>query len=332
MIFGRVPTNQAVDTILAHTLALPERRLRKGLVLTKEDVEQITGAGISEIVVARLEANDLLENIAAERVASWLASSFIEAAEPFTGRVNLHANRSGVFTADRDVVNLLNRVNPAITLATLNDGEFVEAGRMVATVKIIPFAVASSEVEKACKVLERQSALAFHPSQPKRVHLIATELPSLKTATMNKTRETLRSRLAAAGSDICCETRIGHTSNEVCASLKAAVGGCDTIIVFGASAMADKRDVIAEGLERAGGIVEYFGMPVDPGNLLLMGCLGDIPVIGAPGCARSPAENGFDWVLQRVLADLPVDKYYLTGLGVGGLLMEITSRPQPRAG
>ena len=105
-----------------------------------------------------------------------------------------------------------------------------------------------------------------------------------------------------------------------------------SILVFGASAIADRRDVIPAALEAAGGRVEHLGMPVDPGNLLMIGAIGPVPVIGAPGCARSPKENGFDWVLMRLLAGLDVTREDVTGMGVGGLLMEIVSRPQPREG
>jgi molybdenum cofactor cytidylyltransferase len=106
--------------------------------------------------------------------------------------------------------------------------------------------------------------------------------------------------------------------------------GAELLIAFGASAITDKADVIPAAIEAAGGEVKHFGMPVDPGNLLLVGELDGRPVLGAPGCARSPAENGFDWVLNRLLAGLAVKEEDLTGMGVGGLLMEIVSRPQPR--
>ncbi len=72
-------------------------------------------------------------------------------------------------------------------------------------------------------------------------------------------------------------------------------------------------------------------MPVDPGNLLLIGELRGVPVLGAPGCARSPRENGFDWVLERLCADVPVTRADIQAMGPGGLLMEIVTRPQPRA-
>jgi molybdenum cofactor cytidylyltransferase len=103
-------------------------------------------------------------------------------------------------------------------------------------------------------------------------------------------------------------------------------------VVFGASAVVDEGDVIPAGIRQAGGEVIRFGMPVDPGNLLVLGRLGGTPVIGAPGCARSPKENGFDWILSRLLAGLDVPPDAIAGLGVGGLLTEISSRPQPREG
>jgi molybdenum cofactor cytidylyltransferase len=101
-------------------------------------------------------------------------------------------------------------------------------------------------------------------------------------------------------------------------------------VVFGASAIADRRDVIPAAVEAVGGRIEHFGMPVDPGNLMLIGQAGGQPILGAPGCARSPKENGFEWILMRLLAGLPVSREDVTGLGVGGLLMEIVTRPQPR--
>ena len=108
--------------------------------------------------------------------------------------------------------------------------------------------------------------------------------------------------------------------------------GDDLVVVFGASAVVDGEDVVPAGIEAAGGTVDHLGMPVDPGNLLIMGRIGATPVLGAPGCARSPKENGFDWVLNRLLAGIEVKPEDITGLGVGGLLMEIVSRPQPREG
>ena len=85
-----------------------------------------------------------------------------------------------------------------------------------------------------------------------------------------------------------------------------------------------------QAIEKAGGRIIHVGMPVDPGNLLVLGEVNGKPVIGAPGCARSPKENGFDWILQRLAAGMEVSSDDIVAMGVGGLLTEIPLRPHPR--
>jgi molybdenum cofactor cytidylyltransferase len=148
---------------------------------------------------------------------------------------------------------------------------------------------------------------------------------------MDKTRRILEERIKPAGATVVGEERVPHDAAALAAALGKLQGeGAELLIAFGASAITDRADVIPAAVEAAGGRIDHFGMPVDPGNLLLFGELGGHPVLGAPGCARSPAENGFDWVLNRLLAGLQVTPEDITGMGVGGLLMEIVSRPQPR--
>ncbi len=332
MKFGPVLTGEAEGTILAHAVDVDRKRFKKGRLLTTGDIAALETAGIAEIIVARLNDSDVSEDVAADRLASLLEVEGLRAAEPFTGRVNLYSDVSGIFCADRQVVNVLNQITPAITLATLDDGIFVEAGRMVATVKIIPFAADLDHVEAAQNLLGRSKALGLSPSRPHKIGLIVTMLPTLKPSVMDKTAKALADRLKPTGSSIGFENRVPHRAETVSEAMENCADDCDLIIVFGASAITDIDDVIPQAIRLCGGSVTYFGMPVDPGNLLLIGEYKGKTVIGAPGCARSPAENGFDWVLQREISGLPVDGDYISGLGVGGLLMEITARPQPREG
>src|SRR5207342_927648 len=154
----------------------------------------------------------------------------------------------------------------------------------------------------------------------------------LSSKVIEKTLKITNERLAPAGAAIVAERRVPHERAPLARALKEVLAsGAELAIIFGASAIADRRDVIPAALEAVGGRIEHFGMPVDPGNLLMIGTAGEHPVLGAPGCARSPKENGFDWVLMRLLAGLSVPREDITGMGVGGLLMEIVTRPQPRA-
>lgn len=333
MKFGPVALADAEGAVLAHTVRLSAGILKKGTVLDGEAIARLGGDGIAEVVAAVLEPGDVGEDDAAARLAGCIAGPTVRADPAFTGRANLFAEAAGVLVIDRDAVNRLNRIDPSVTLATLPAFQAVEAGRMVATAKIMPFAVSAEVMAQALAVLDAaQPILSVAPFQPMKVGVVSTLLPGLKPKIVDKTLAVLADRLAPAGAAIVAEERVPHEAAALASALaRVSAAGADLLIVFGASAVVDRHDVIPAAIEAAGGTVEHFGMPVDPGNLLLLGRIEGNRVIGAPGCARSPKENGFDWILHRTLAGLDVTRDDIVGLGVGGLLMEIVSRPQPRA-
>ncbi|MEO8668002.1 MAG: molybdopterin-binding/glycosyltransferase family 2 protein [Bauldia sp.] len=331
MRFGPVPVGEAAGAILAHSVRHDGGAIRKGTILQPADLEALAKAGFKSVTVARLDAADVHEDAAAEQLARAVAGEGVHVEKPFTGRCNLHALAAGVLVIDRGVIDRLNRIDPSITVATLPEFAAVETGRMIATVKIIPFAVPQAKLAEA--VAAAAGAIRVAAFRPLKVGLVATTLPSLKPSVMDKTRHLLEERLAPAGARLAAETRVAHDAVALAAALRdRKKAGDELLIVFGASAVVDDADVVPAGIIAAGGNVDHLGMPVDPGNLLVLGEIGGTPVIGAPGCARSPKENGFDWVLNRLLAGIAVTPDDITGLGVGGLLMEIVSRPQPREG
>ncbi len=331
MKFGPLPLADAEGAILAHSLVGASGPIRKGVRLTAEHLRALAAAGMTEVAVARLEVGDVHEDEAARRIAAALASPSIGAEPAATGRSNLHAAATGLLLIDRDAVDAMNRVDAAITIATLAPYSVVSDGRMVATVKIIPYAVREESVRRVESLARAGRSLDIASFRPLRVGLVATKLPSLKPATMDKTRRVLDERLAKAGSAVMSEIRLPHDAAAIGEALRRQkADGADLLIVFGASAVVDAGDVVPEGIVAAGGRVAHVGMPVDPGNLLVLGDLDGVPVVGAPGCARSPRENGFDWVLNRLLAGLAVGSGDISGFGVGGLMMDIASRPHPR--
>ncbi len=331
MKFGPVPVAEAVGAIAAHTVRAGDVVLKKGSVISAEVAGRLERAGIGSLTAVQLESGDVGEDEAARRLAEALACAGVQVERPFTGRCNLFALNAGILLVDKEAVDGINRVDEAITAATLPAFKPVVLGEMIGTVKIIPYAVPDATLSRALQAAG--GGLRVAPYRRRRVGVISTLTPGLKTSVVDKTIQVLETRLAPAGAVVADEARVEHDEDALAATIRRqAADGAELIVVFGASAIADRRDVIPAALEQAGGRVEHFGMPVDPGNLLLVGSLDGRPVIGAPGCARSPKENGFDWVLQRLLADVPVTRADITGLGVGGLLMEIVSRPQPRAG
>lgn len=334
MIFGDFATSEAEGTVLAHSVRLPDGSLAKGHVLGSADLSRLAAAGIDRVIAARIEAGDLMEDEAAERLARAIAPDHLTFSEAATGRVNVHSAVDGLFVADRAAVDRLNQVDPAITLACLADHVPVRRGDMVATFKIIPLAVSGEKIAAGIEILRKATVFEVKPFQPHAVSLVATELPSLKASVMDKTARILSQRLQPSGSVLQREERVAHRATAVAEAIGGALRAADRlpklVVVFGASAVIDAGDVIPEAIRLAGGEVIQVGMPVDPGNLLVLGKVGKTHVLGAPGCARSPRENGFDWVLDRVLAGEEPTAREISGMGVGGLLMEIQSRPRPR--
>jgi molybdenum cofactor cytidylyltransferase len=304
--------------------------LKKGTLVGAVEAAALDAAGIAEIVVARLEPGDVSEDVAAAEIATAIAGESVHVDRAFTGRANLFARSAGILVVDRDPIDQLNRVDEAITVATLSAYKPVVAGEMIATVKIIPFAVAAAARDAALAAAKRP-VVRVAPYRVRKVGIVSTVLPGLSAKVIDKTLKITAERLAPAGAAIVAERRVPHEPQALARALEDVLRqGAEMVIVFGASAIADRRDVIPAALEAIGGRIEHFGMPVDPGNLLLIGAAAGHAVLGAPGCARSPKENGFDWVLMRLLAGLPVPREDITGMGVGGLLMEIVTRPQPR--
>jgi molybdenum cofactor cytidylyltransferase len=333
MQFGEIPVGEAEGAILAHSLRLGAAALKKGRVLSADDVGLIAAAGVASIVAARLDPGDIREDEAATRIAAAAAGPNIATANAFTGRANLFAEARGILVVDRDRLDRLNSVDEAVTLGTLPPFAVVEPRQMVATVKIIPFAVAQAAVAAAAEFAARgEPLLRVAAFVPRRVALIQTRLSGMKETILDKTREVTAQRLAALGSTLVVEERCAHAAGDLAPRIAAAINaGAEMVLVHGASAIVDRRDVIPEAVVLSGGRIDHFGMPVDPGNLLLLGHVGDTPVLGLPGCARSPKVNGFDWVLERLVAGVPVGRNEIMRMGAGGLLAEIPSRPLPRA-
>ncbi len=329
-----MPVEEAVGAIAAHSVRAGDASVKKGRMVTAEDAERLARAGVAEIVAVRLETDDVGEDEAALRLAEsdrrarMRASSGRSPAAPTCLRT-----KPACWSSTAAPSTASTPIDEAITVATLPRYKAVVAGEMIGTVKIIPYAVPARSLSgrSPFSTAPARAPCASRPMSGAAIAVVSTVLPGLKPSVVKKTLDVLGERLVPAEAAVMQEVRVPHESGRLAEELRRlASSEAELVIVFGASAIADRRDVIPAALEAAGGTVEHFGMPVDPGNLLLIGSLAGKPVIGAPGCARSPKENGFDWVLQRLLADVPVTRADIVGMGVGGLLMEIVSRPQPR--
>lgn len=333
MFFSSSPISEKLEgAILAHSISAGTKRFKKGRVLSLEDIKVLSAAQIDDVMVAILDNSDIGEDLAAKKIAELVAGDGLTMSAPFTGRVNLFASANGVCKIDVEKLQTLNRLNEAITVASIPDFEMVQPKQMVATIKIIPFSVPNEIMEKVIGLLDKP-LVKVQPFQVKKTSLIQTHYDATKPSVLDKTKTVLNNRLSALSNRINKEIRCPHKTAKLADQIRLimATDRPDLLILTGASAITDRADVLPAALELAGGNIQRFGMPVDPGNLLMLGDISGTRVIGMPGCARSPKLNGFDWVLQRLMANINISNDDISDMAVGGLLKEISTRPSPRA-
>lgn len=321
MIFGEFRCEEAEGVTLAHTLNLGAKTLKKGRVLGADDIALLKQAGIAAVTGARMEAGDLDENAGAAEIAALLAGPNTETRKPYTGRCNVHASVRGVLRVDTARIDALNALDEAIAVGTLPDYALARHGQVLATIKIIPFAVTRALVERCRAIAAEGPLLRLAPLQPRRAALVLGELPGMKENVFRGTVTATRNRLEGLGSRLALVLRCRHERGEYEARLREAfAAGCDLLLVAGATVTKDRLDVVPAAVTAVGGAVDHFGMPVEPGNMLLLAHIDSVPVLVLPGCARSRRSNGLDWVLQRLNACLPVGRAEIMRMGVGGLI------------
>ena len=347
MKFGKVFAADCSGGLLAHSLRAGGGKWKKGRALSDADAQALAQDGVREVVVARPEPGDIGEDPAAARIASPLAGENIRAAKPLAGRVNFFAERSGLLRFDPAGVVALNRASPEVALAVLAPDARARRDALVATLKIIPFAVNEKTVAQCESAIRGNNngnnngecKLSVAPFVPRRAALIQTVLPGLSENILRKTRRVTESRLAELQCELAAEKHCAHDAHAVADAMRACESECENnggesprlYLVAGASAVCDSRDEIPEAMRLFGGEDVRVGMPADPGNLLALSRAGNADLVGLPGCARSPKFNGLDLILARLCADLPPDDDDIAAMGVGGLFCESPERPVPRA-
>ncbi len=335
-----MPLHEAEGCVLAHTIRLHGRVLHKGSILDAGATAALGAAGYGRIIAARLDPGDVAEDEAAWRLAQALlapeACRNLAPGRPATGRVNLAASCFGLFRADPARIDAMNAVHEAITIATLPDATPVSPGELVATVKIIPFAVPGAALARALRLATDMAALRLPGFRPLRTGLIMTQLPGTKPSVLASTARVTRERIERLGGTLLPPITVPHDTTSVAGALRTLLPEAELVLIAGASAVMDRNDVAPAAIVAAGGasggMIEHFGMPVDPGNLICVGSAGGIPALVLPGCARSPKLNGIDFVLHRLFAGEPAGGAEITRMGVGGLLKEFSTRPMPRQG
>ena len=332
MKFGRIPVRQAEGAVLAHSMLVYKKKWKKGRQLSRPDVEVLDDLGVDTVVAAVLDEHDVDENTAAEALARTMAGKGVQIRPPATGRCNLYAEHRGLLVLNTGRINQVNSIHENFTVGTLKPYSTVYSGELLASVKIISFGVSRESLNDVISVsgsgLPPVSVFEFNKLS---IGLIQTKTAWFNEKLLKKGSEMIKLRAQQLGSRIVEEAVCDHHEVQVAKLVQEFLSKkLDVILLLGASAIQDREDVIPKGIVDAGGRIEHFGMPVDPGNLLLLAAFGKTTIMGLPGCVRSPKRNGFDFVFERLAAGLEVRQEEIMDMGVGGILTESPRRPERR--
>ena len=328
MKFDHFDCDVAEGVVLAHTIRVHGKTFKKGRVLSLDDLAQLQGNGVAQVCGVRLHKGDVDEDQAALELARALAGSLLDIGKAVAGRCNLYAHHDGLAVINPQVINTINSYDSGIVIATLPEYAECLAQQAVASIKVIPFAIPREKLDAALEIAEQSfPAVGLQAFRPLSVALILTETTGLKESLLVSTSRVTRERVTALGSSLMSEARCRHTVEEVSSAIRSALAlGPDMVLICGASITVDPADIVPSAIADCGGTIDHFGMPVEPGNMLLMAHIDETPVINMPGCSRSPKLNGLDWVMQRMAAGLPMGKSEILAMGVGGLVKDISHR------
>lgn len=332
MKFVVVETKDAQGTILAHNLydEMSQRILNKGRCLSEADITKLLSYGFDTITVAQADENDIHENDAARRIGNALAGQGIAVKAPGVGRANLMSSVRGVLRVNAPILEQVNNIYDGISIASMREHSLINAKELVTLVKIVPFFVPNARVLDIERLTaDASSVISVRPLQSRKVALIISGPQSVREKLLHDFDAPVRQRIEFLDSELIEPIYVSHNAETIANALRDCTQ-YDLILVASVSAIIDIDDIVPTALRMAGGTVTIHGVPVDPGTLLMMGYLNDVPVVGAPGCIKSPKVNVIDWVLPRLLSGERLTRANFVRMGHGGLLQDITNRPMPR--
>lgn len=318
----KVPISEAIGHILVHNQAGPNGRkvLKKGRLVTEANIPTLQSLGREKVYVAILDKDDVGENEAAHRLGEVIRAEHIKTSTATTGRVNLTAKTSGLFKVNVEALLEFNTCS-GITFGTIPNNSQVQAKRMLGTIKVIPYSIPKATLEAAEAIAANNPLVELKPFVVKRATLIITGSELAREKVISDFTSPLHDRLETYNTEMIEGPYVPEDEQKISEAIQSALdSGVEMVLIAGETSIMDTDDITPRAIRAVGGEIVHHGVPVEPGNLFLLAYYNEIPIVGAPGCARSRSYNVIDMVLPRLAAGERLSQRDLVALGHGGLL------------
>jgi molybdenum cofactor synthesis domain-containing protein len=321
-----VKVEEAIGMVLAHDLTqiipgqFKGRLVKKGHVVRQEDIPALLNIGKEHIYVLALQEGWLHEDEAALRMAAAVAGANVELTSPHEGKINLKSTIHGLAKIDKAVVDAVNALDQ-IVLATIKTNTVVKPGQSLSGTRVIPLVVEEAKVRQVQELASGpMPVVEVKPFRPLRVGMITTGSEIFKGRIQDKFGPIVREKLAALGSEVIEQRLAPDESDTIVSEIRYFMEEqrVDLILVTGGMSV-DPDDRTPGAIKQAGARIVSYGTPMLPGSMLLVGYLGDVPIMGLPGCVMHDPYTSFDVLLPRICAGEIIVREDITEMGYGGL-------------
>ena len=333
----QVNVQDAVGTVLAHDLTqiIPGEykgpKFRKGHEITEDDIPVLLSMGKKHLFVLEKDDTDVHENESAYRIASKAAGENISLSEPSEGKIELRAEVDGLLRIDRERLYKL-VAQDEIMFATIHDNVVVRKGQKLAGTRIIPLFVAEAVMQKAEEILADGPLVSIAPLKNMKVGIVTTGSEVYSGLIEDAFGPVLVKKFGALGSTVVKQLFADDDEDMIADCIRQLVDeGMDIIGITGGMSV-DPDDRTPSGIRKAGGEVISYGAPVLPGAMFMLSYIGDVPVVGLPGCVMYSRTSIFDLIVPRLLAGERVNKADINRLAVGGLCLNCETCTYPVCG
>ncbi|UQZ83972.1 bifunctional molybdenum cofactor biosynthesis protein MoaC/MogA [Paenibacillus konkukensis] len=320
-----VKVEEAVGMRLAHDLTqiipgqFKGRLFKKGHVIEESDIPALLSIGKEHIYVMALERGWLHEDEAALRMAHAAAGSNVELGAPHEGKITLRSTIHGLASVRKPLVDAVNAIDQ-IVMSTIKTNTVVRPGQALIGTRVVPLII---EDEKIRMVEQRitMPLVEVKPFRPLRVGLITTGSEVYKGRIQDKFGSVVKEKVAALGSEVIEQRLAPDESDAIVREIRYFLDErkADLILVTGGMSV-DPDDRTPGAIKQAGATIVSYGTPMLPGSMLLMGYLGEVPIMGLPGCVMHDPYTSFDVLLPRICAGETIVREDITEMGYGGLL------------
>lgn len=322
-----IRVEDAVGSVLCHdiTRIVPGKAkgpaFKKGHIVVAKDIPELLKLGKEHLYVWELRKGFVHENDAGLRMARALQGQGLALTEPSEGKVKLVAETDGLCVIDEDSLLRINMLEE-IAAATINNGRPVKKGTVVAGVRVIPLVVAEEKLAQAEEIAPADGVIAIKPFRSYKVGVITTGSEVYHGRIEDKFGPVVKAKVEAFGCRVIEHIIVPDDVARISDAIKTLLaGGAEMILTTGGMSV-DPDDVTPTAIREAGASIVTYGAPVLPGAMLMVAYMGQVPILGLPGCVMYHKTTVFDLVLPQVLTGQTVTREMIAKLGMGGLCLE----------